>query len=448
MPGRDLTGSANPSYSANLALFKSHKPLPRPHLQTVEKQHPPSWRLEGGRTSAERQQLSESSERIKSWIPEPSPAHAAPDHDLPLTPPMISMNHEVDSWNDDPALARYIPIANALRTDAGTVTPLIQQSPPTPETTPPRAHGGIQAQALFPVSRDPSLRADSFETARENLPSDDEDSPVESPSLRPARQSRLRSSGKQPLTEIGLGLGLEWEDEDPTPTAMTPQQFPEKDGFTGANGPDGALQTRVSRFEDDEIHGPVSTSSRRKSLRSHTHRSSHPPPRTLNVGDDVGAGMVRSQRLRQRIEGNQPEPRRSMEKFAEEINWPLTEEDFDIDAQLLEMDDRRFSQISATSTVVEALVIDTKPQRQRTLRHSSKVSNLKSESSQATRSNRSSMISNSAPRRRLPRSADSPDPGMRTSVATDASGSINSNPGKAPQDAIPVMVIPPRRSSL
>jgi hypothetical protein len=128
-----------------------------------------------------------------------------------------------------------------------------------------------------------------------------------------------------------------------------------------------------------------------------------------------------------------------VEKFAEEIDWPLGEE-LDLDARLREVDNRRFSQLSASSSVVEAMVIDTKPRRRQTLRHTGKVSDFKSDGSRVSSSNSSLTISDSLLRRRLPRSSCSPDKGRRRSVATDASGSAASTRAKGQPGGVPVNI--------
>lgn len=450
MPGRDLTGSMDIAPSPNLSLFKAHKTFPRRKAQTGGRTLSHSLGLEQSRAHDEDQESYRSSQKIRSWIPEPSPHHAAPDHDLPLTPPINMMDHEEESWIEDRILADGIVASNLISSDKGIATPIIQRSPPTPETTPPRVHDGIRALAPRSPSPDPSLRADSFETARETLSSDDESPHIDSPSMRPARQTWLRDVGNSKLREIGLGLGLESEDEDPTPTQMTPKHSLKKYDFDAFDpswwaGEKTPINNSIGINEED--HGLKHFDRRRRRFFQPRQRlPTHPLPPSPNTSKETTSQLARSLSLRQRVEKRQHNWSASTERFAELIDWPMKEDDFDLDAKLREVDNKRFSQISATSTVVEAMVIDTPPQRRQTLRHTGKIPPCNYETPQANHSNRSSMISTGSTRRRLPRNAITPDREKRTSGATDTSGSMNSSVGKVRQDTIPVIVIPPRRS--
>lgn len=429
MPGRDFSESMEVSYSPNFALFKSHKAFPRRKAQTDAKGLSNPSRLEQNIIS-DRESITKSSNRIHSWIPEPSLIHATPDHDLPLTPPIISMNHDDENWMDDLALIDYTPPSNQISKDSEMITPIIQRSPPTPEKTPPRTQHGVRALAPPSASRDPS--ADSFETARENISSDDDGFEADSPSMHPARQRWRRSFGIVKLKDIGLGLGLESEDEDPTPTESTPKNLSRKHDF--------AASSNLQENDRDDIESSLDLDLSRRRFRTRPRVATYPLPQLLRAAGNFESGTTRSLSLRQRIRKKQHNPSPSVEKFAEQIDWPLDEEP-DAGSKIREVDNRRVSQVSATSTVVEAIVIDTTPQRKRTLRHTSKTSDLKSDSPQANQSNRSSVISNSASRQRRFRNSKSPDRGQRKSVATDASGTTISSLAKIQQDLVSVSII-------
>lgn len=448
MPGRDLTGSMDIAPSPNFALFKAHKTFPRRKAQTGGRTLSHSLGLEQSRVYDEDQESYRSSQKIRSWIPEPSPHHAAPDHDLPLTPPINMMDHEEESWIEDRILADGIVASNLISSDKGIPTPIIQRSPPTPETTPPRVHDEIRALAPRSPSRDPSLRAESFETARETLSSEDESPEIESPSMRPARQTWLRDVRNTKLRDIGLGLGLESDDEDPTPLQMTPKQSLKNYDLDAFDSSWTGGQTSIDSFGiNEEDHGLKHLDLRRRRFQHRQRLPTHPLPRSPNVSEDTTLQLARSLSLRQRVEKRQQIISASTERFAEQIDWPMKEEDFDLDAKLREVDNKRFSQISATSTVVEAMVIDTPPQRRQTLRHTGKIPPLNYELQQTNHSNRSSMISTGSTRRRLPRNTITPDREKRRSVATDMSGSMNSSLGKVRQDTILVSLIQQKRHS-
>lgn len=449
MPGRDLAGSMDIAPSPNFSLFKAHKTFPRRPVQTGGRTLSYSLGLEQSRAHDEDQESYRSSQKIRSWIPEPSPHHAAPDHDLPLTPPINMMDREEESWLEDRILADGIATSNLISSDKEIATPIIQRSPPTPETTPPRVHEGIRALTPQSPSRDPSLRADSFETARETLSSDEESREIDSPSMRPARQTWLKNVGNTKLRDIGLGLGLESEDEDPTPAQMTPKHSLKKYDFDTFDTSWATERTSINGMgTNEEDHGLKYFDLRRRRFQYRQRLPTHPLPRSPKVIEETTSQLARSLSLRQRVEKSQHKISASTERFAEQIDWPMKEEDFDLDAKLREVDNKRFSQISATSTVVEAMVIDTPPQRRKTLRHTGKIPPLNYETPQANHSNRSSVISTGSARRRLPRNAITPDREKRRSAATDASGSMNSSLSQVRQDIIPVIVIPHRRCSL
>lgn len=358
------------------------------------------------------------------------------------------MDQEEESWIEDRILADGIITSNLISSDKEIATPIIQRSPPTPETTPPRVYNGIRTLTPRSPSRDPSLRADSFETAREMLSSDDDSPDIDSPSMRPARQTWLKDVENTKLRDIGLGLGLESEDEDPTPTQMTPKHSLKKYDFDTFDTSWAGEKPSINSIGiNEEDHGLKHFDMRRRRFQYRQRLPTYPLPRAPNLNEETTSQLARSLSLRQRVEKRQQHVSASTERFAEQIDWPMKEEDFDLDAKLREVDNKRFSQISATSTVVEAMVFDTPPQRRQTLRHTGKIPPYH-ETLQANHSNRSSVISTGSARRRLPRNAVTPDREKRRSVATDASGSMNSSLGKVRQETIPVTLIPRKRPFL
>lgn len=435
MPGRDIRGLMEDP-APEFALFKSHKALPRSNTQKNERRVTYPTVQKGDQLQAAATLSVKSSERIRSWVQEPMSTHVALDHDLPLTPPIICLDHEDGNWMDDPTLASYLSVANKINYENEPTTPLVQRSPPTPETTPPRAtHDLVHS----PVPRDPSVRTSSFETAREHPSSDGEATPVDSSSRYPAREKWWKTSGKEGLKSIGLGLGLESDDDEKATSAgITPRNSTQINNWKSVSElHHGARAEDQSNGAVVEDRRPGGSCPQHKMIRTRPQKSSQPRPRSEKIGEEADSPIPRSQSLRQRIERAQYNPSPSMEKFTEEIDWPRKEE-LDLDAKLREVDNRRFSQVSSTSTVVEAMVIDSKPRRRQTLRHTGKVSDFKSESPRVSPSNSSSIISDNISRRRLPRNSWSPDRGRRRSVATDVSGNAALTLATAQQGAIPV----------
>lgn len=448
MLGTDLMGPVDISPSPNFALFKSHKTFPRRKAQTDARTLSHSFGLKQSQVH-EDQDSYKSSQRIRSWIPEPSAPHVAPDHVLPLTPPINMQDHEEERWAEERIHANGKLSSQQKSSDRGGMsTPIIQHRPLTPETTPPRSNNVIRPLDPPLTSRDPSLRTESFETARETLSVDGSLS-VESPSMPPARRPWFKQVEHAKSRDFGLGLDLESEDDDPTPTEIKPKYSLKKYDFNNGNtvwSEEGgtANDLGLKTGDDDVASGDL----RLKKLRNRQRMPSHPLPRGLKTDEETASLVPRALSLRQRVEKCQQNLSPSTERFAEQIDWPLRGEAIDIDNKLREVDLRRFSQASASSTVVEAMVIDTPPQRRKTLRHTGKIPTTYSDNAQAVHSNRSSLISTGSVRRRLPRNSVTPEREQRRSDATDASGSVNLIVSRARQANVPVIHVPQRGSSL
>ncbi|KAI9828541.1 MAG: hypothetical protein M1819_006598 [Sarea resinae] len=291
---------------------------------------------------------------------------------LPLTPPSNQESAETVLTPD--------PLGTPLLG-----TPLNQRSPPTPDTTPPRK-AMKRPKLQTPSTRYPSSRADSFRTARENQGSSDEEGQKRLDQIRPGRVN-------------GLGLGTEDEKEFVT--------------FDGA-------------------WSPTSQECTPSSMRNVTLRKTSP-----RATDTCPAPDLERPTLRERVERNKHTPTSvSIEKFAEDIEWPSAVDDILRDSQ---MDEKRLSGLSSTSTIIEAVVIDSPPQRKRTLRHSGR--NL------ALRESASPLRSTSG-HRLLHKTSRIPDRSARNSSASEQSSSVTSSAGRPKVESIPVVVIPQRRSSL
>lgn len=443
MPGRDvLRPTEDPS--PTFALFKSHKTLPRSNTQSNDRKLPSSTVQNPFQAHTVDLLSARSSERIRSWIQEPFPAQTALDREAPLTPPIISLDLEDDHWIHGPALASYLSGTNTTGTDNGSITPLVQESPPTPEATPPRV---VRALGPSQTPRDPSLRTGSFETAREHPSSDGEETSIGPQSVHPARQKWPRNSERVGSKGVGLGLGLEsdGDDEKQISTSIAPRNSPRGKALAPSSRPRHSAKIEVEK-NDIRLEGEQSGKAyvQPKMSRTRPRISAQPIPRSDMIDEGAGSPIVRSQSLRQRLGRSQHHTSASMEKFAAEIDWPFEEEELEFEAKLREVDSRRFSQISATSTIVEAMVIDSKPRRKQTLRHIGKVSDLKSESPRVSPSTPSLIMSDNPSHRRFPRNPYGPDRGRRQSVATDASGSAASMLAKVPQGVMHVIAIPQR----
>lgn len=372
-------------------------------------------------------------------------AHTALDREIPLTPPIISLDLEDDHWIHGPALTNYLSGADKITTDNDSITPLVQQTPPTPETTPPRITPSL---APFQAARDPSLRTGSFETARENPSSDGEETSLGSPSLRPTRQQWPRNSGRIGSKGVGLGLGLglglesDGDDEKLMSAKFALRNSTKTNNLAPSSRPRHEAKIEVEYKEtglESEQRGKLYVQPRL--ARTRPRVSAQMMPRSEMIDEGAGSPLVGSQSLRQRLGRSQHHTSASIEQFAADIDWPFQDEELDFEAKLRDVDSRRFSQISATSTIVEAMVIDSKPRRRQTLRHTGKVFDFKTESPRVSPSDSSLIMPDNMSRRRLSRNHYSPDRGRRRSVATDTSGSAASVLVKVQQGVINVIAI-------
>lgn len=438
MPGKELSDSMQSQIPPTFALLKSHKAFPRRQALSVENTASVKRSLLQ-RQEREQIGLAKSAE-IESWIPEPDVIHLTLSHSLPLTPPSYSPEEGGTSWIDGP-----LPDDNKVTTrsvSSGINTPVIQRSPPTPETTPPRARQQLPALLSLADQRNQSsgTRTDSFKTAREDLSSDDDGRQVNSPSMQPSRQRWLRQTAHERLRGLGLGLGLDPDDEDATPREVSLRKSPRKDNFVAFDGCWDSSQDYGAAFVDAKS---IPRGSVKKKIPRVPTQS---PAKTITATEDA-TPLTKSLSLRQRLEERRQSPTSaSTEKFAEEINWPLQDnDDVDRNTKVHEVDNRRFSQMSGTSTV-EAMVIENpSPKRRQTLRHTGKIVSLDAPNSESRRS--SIALKHERPHRRQLRHAGSPEQVKRGSVVSDISIGITARHVKTRQDSIPVIVIPERKSS-
>lgn len=448
MPGKDLGVGVDVLPPLNLGSLKGHKILPRRKIVSNDA-------VDGRPIQQERrmrhrsEQISYSSaERIKSWIPEASPIQVIPVVGKPLTPP-INFRDDFQSWINDVAL-RGRDLTRTRTSDSPGTAPLNQQSPPTPETTPPKIHRTRTAASRSSTRNTSDSRTDSFKTAQENRSSDDESQPLDSPSNHPAREKGLRATRFSKHKDVGLGLGFEPEDEGPTPREMTPKHVIKYRDFGLFVGTWDACDEDRQEGGSQEDRSSATSVPYDRRLHKRSRMAEAPTLDSPTLGQEAESSLKKSLSLRQRVEKSRHSlPAASTDKFAEQIHWPLKENYFDIDTELREMNNKRLSQASTTSTVVEAMVIQPPPRRRQTLRHTVKMEDMNS-STPPPPSNRNSLNSNErlSLRRRLRRSG-SPDKEMRKSYASaDTSESVGSNPSKAQQDLVPAITFPDRLSPL
>ena len=467
MPGMDLDGPAKVNESTVLGSLKAHRAMPRKELT---KNDPPTVPQAGrGRSPPVPLKMPvrrsyPTSDRLRSWMRESSEIHALPIIGQPLTPP-INFRDNFKSWIDDKAL-RDREFLSQQKISPGN-TPLVANSPPTPETTPPRQMYKFAAADSLPSSRNvsngsvgtvrhvPESRTDSFRTARENLSSDDESHPPDSPSLHPSRQKWLRDLGLSKQKDVGLGLGLETdEDEPPTPKGVVPTEKGAKKGedFVTFNGVWGSNEPHEAKETENQIARQRDLDEADQQKIKEVMKGAYLDSPTLGI---EARSLSKNQpgtkrRLKERRNSETAEQKQEIGERMQSP-WPLKDDmhaTVDLDTESQHVDAKRLSQASTTSTVVEAMVIESPPQRRQTLRHTGKMMRLDTLSQQQTRSNRSSLQSDDHSLKYQLRNAKNPDQGLRKRFASETSQAGSQKSALAKLEGSSVVVVPDRRSSL
>jgi len=436
-------------------MFKKHKVLPHPR------------RDDAPRASSLRYSLgSEAAVSHNDGSPRSAPSgrprtsRAARGPEPPPTPPAHSRTSSASHPAD-------LSTPNHAGTPSGSTdnvqspppaTPPIQQTPPTPNLTPDRTPPGPAsglAQRRPPITdRNSSKlttdsRAESFRTAPENPYSSDDDDGRST--LRPAlpsaktSQSTVRQvngetrSVSQP---VGLGLGLERSSGE-YPTPRTVGEFNKFDGEwaaeAGANEADGW---------DDNLMRNVTVRKRRPTRPTEVLATEIVDDRTVTPANATKA--LRSMSLQ-----DSPvlyPPRRVVSDRAPARTAPQNSES----ASSIEI--KRSSVMSTrsnASTVVEAMLVETAPQRRKTLRHVRKQSALRDSSSEISPpSSAPTSVSPAADDRRQRHESSTSKAGeaARESYASTATyNSISSRKARRSvwkSGGVPVIVIPDRRSSV
>ncbi|MCJ1358612.1 MAG: hypothetical protein MMC33_008612 [Icmadophila ericetorum] len=435
----------------NCAALKSHKVLPRSRIISngVKNSTKNGLRLgtlqnyNGGGDGLSRQ--------IHRWIPEPPQMHNAVAKSLPLTPPLLTRDDEKVKSLHSAHLLDARELTNGADRTSDISTPVNQRSPPTPDTTPPRQSNKTTALSPpFLGLQVASSRTESFQTAREQLSSDDEDQHSSVPSSYVLPRKWLSNSRATDLRDIGLGLDFESTDEGSTSAPAPRKRHHQYDAFLAFDGSWGnnkedANDTSSSATELGAQHSKIVA---RKTMReqdstigtvSETRAKGHASDHTNSVSPlQKAAQKSRNSSLNDSAE------------HSVGANSQPSQEDADLDAKIRQIDNRRLSQMSAASTVVEALVVDKTPQRRHTLRHTSKNLSLRNVSLTSNDSNRSSVISTTEEpvHRLIHHKKKLSQTGHRYSTMSDNILTAGSTFAKDYHQSLPVEAVPQRRSSL
>ncbi|KIX92054.1 uncharacterized protein Z520_12208 [Fonsecaea multimorphosa CBS 102226] len=376
---------------------------------------------------------------------------------LPPTPPGANIE------SSPPAAEEVTPSSDAGVFRSNLVTPINQNSPPTPDNTPPRERYGTLPRRPFlgPQPSIASTHAESFKTAHEDFTSEGDSDrptprldsgfkwPLSSVDKFGAAAHRLRHSSlpRSPLVELYGGHPVVSQSPEPFAdqyhaTAGESRALPE---VYPQNQTSGSSADAILNGEEIRIHLDPPQVALTESIEP-------PHPVRHSTGQH---NLKRDKSLRERLlEAQSQDPSASTEKFANIIGWnnsvPIDDEAAE-DRQVGVDENRRFSGISTTSTV-EAYVFEhnSLPRRKTTLRHVSKHQSLRSVSSPLPASNRTSMNSASDSPHRLVHKKARLSNQNRWSFGSEVSRSYSlaSSAVLPKTEVIRVAVIPERSSSL
>ncbi|RYO91420.1 hypothetical protein DL764_008286 [Monosporascus ibericus] len=435
--------------------FKQHKTLPHPRKRRNEwpertVTHPRPRSVASSVDTASSPKHSSSSPSSGASTPKyERPGITAPGPDFPPTPPAHSRaspgSHSVirSSPTHERSPART-PTNSSSRTPG---TPPNQRSPPTPDGTPPKAERRLKTFRPVPADRIPSKetsdsRSGSFKTAPETHSSSEEDerSTVRGPlySGRPESQSTVRpvtdSRQKRPQ-DVGLGLGL---DSGDYLAPRTKQEFFSFDG-------EWASPSEVEQVWDDNLDRNVVVRKRRARTETNGRREEVIDDSVVSPTNATKA--VRSMALEERSHAHHS-TKESVDRARRWVAQSNPEPSINVDARRSSV----MSSNSASSTVVEAFLVETQPRRQKTLRHVKKQTRLRDSSSGFSPSSSAATSLGQPEITRRPRASGRLiNDRTESQISTGTVSSIASHKARREvwkNGGIPVVVIPDRKASM
>ncbi|KAL2105542.1 hypothetical protein VUR80DRAFT_8186 [Thermomyces stellatus] len=462
--GHDLAGDA---YGGR-RMFKKHKVLPRPDRDRAHAVA--SFAYGSWPEKAEEDYLTNAARPDKKRIHLSSPSQA-PDYPprtihsgpkLPPTPPAPSQDSS-SSLSGLPSTSLWA--VSSLDTDGGApglspVTPTNEQGPPTPDVTPPRRVARPTTVRALQSDRTPSKsasdsRSGSFRTAREEPYTSEDERSLAHPALPSARtsQSTVRHVGKDDETPV--------KDKQPKGQAR----------IRKTTGPDATPRSKIHpvTFGDEWQMNTGDTEVVQEwdgYLQRHVKvRKSrpYPDPTTPSPGGGPGADIredamvtptnatraVRAMRL------HAPSEKRTS---SNSVTDPEKEgADSSLASSPTTTDSHRLSGLSAksgVSTVVEAVLVDSAvPQRRRTLRHVKKRTALRNSNPDVSHGSSapgsSTTLQEASVRPSQPRRpADGRRNNRVSSTSVNSTSSAKALKEVWNQGAIPVVVVPDRKSSI
>lgn len=416
MPDLEVAGALNGPSHVDRSLLKGHKSLPR------RRQARPSIEMPDNIPHVD----------TKDDMVNGGDMPVTPT--LPLTPPN---QVQEDAQQDSPPRLNGQPsLPLSLRNMATPATGSHQFSPPTPDVTPPRAKDTTpKTRPVFAsLQSSMSSRADSFQTARENISDDDTIDGLYPSAHSLIIQKRQRSFPEpSPLANGFDSISNSTGDEQDMAAEDTTET-----GRVGKNS-ETTRQNHVKRTTR-LASSPLPKS--QVKVRSSQRRQNSTAPKKENL--EAAPPEKKKEHRSMRNTRQSPEPA-DLDKVDESSGSDLT----NTEQKLMDrVNTWRHSGASFTSTI-EAMVIETSPPKQRTLRHTEKRTSLRSVSSPQPRSTRTSTESNGDSSHRLVHKSGRISNENRNSVASDMSVPVSfTSTNREVHEVIPVVVVPQRRSSL
>jgi hypothetical protein len=457
--------------------FKKHRVLPRPvidqaHDGSRRKTHLTSGTL-APRSSTPHPILSSTPRPVMSSQPlKPQLARIGTGPDLPPTPPALSnaSSSGQSATPSSPTSTEYsvgLPHVVANRPPA---TPPDQRGPPTPEVTPPHPatvakmqRPSVRGRMASESTNGPSSRAESFITAREEPTSSEDEGG------RPAGWPRRVSTTSQITITRSDKTNLAYEARPTTPSdSMTTKdvapegedQTPKAKGrgaeFVGTQNP----TVEAGHTQDARVSSVIMP---QKHQHQHQHQHQRRSPgvsrpilhhdRDPVVKDKVSVTptdatqAVRKMQLQEAAPVT-PSSKRHDDQKPVRLAHPQVEATAKRNARPLST--------SSQSTVVEVLLVDERPKRQRALRHMRKQSTLRdvADNREDAGSVAMSTDTNEAQKAPEPAQGSKPEAYDREShvstVTYSTNRSISSRSARQEvwrSGAIPVVIVPSRRSS-
>ncbi|KAI0205929.1 hypothetical protein F4808DRAFT_185122 [Astrocystis sublimbata] len=433
--------------------FKKHKVLPRPRSDifapvTASSSPHVAHDLPGDTSPSARPK--------RRPVTSPRPTQDLSDTrligpDLPPTPPAHSRSSsgshpQISSPSSAEHSVRSVPAVGSV-TPPPPGTPTLQRSPPTPDVTPPQV--GRRPKAFRPALTDriPSKadsRTESFKTARESPSFSDEDKTTPRPIFTSARAPQ-NAAGRQVDTssnttqDVGLGLV---PDDDLTP--RTKQEFSSFDGEWASN-------SEVEQEWDDNLSRNVMVRKRRAQQGTNGRAEVIEEPIVIPTNATKALRSIPLQQRSHVASSPQHDPPFHVELGGNDNpRWTAS-----ASQSSMSTDPRRSSGMSSkstVSTVVEAILVDVPPQRQKTLRHVRKQTTLRNSASDLSPPSSTSTSLRHIENTRRPRVPSKLAASRTESMAsTNTVNSIASRKARREvrkNGGIPVVVIPNRGDSL